>query len=470
MKRIIILLLVGVIYVCCQPETYTLDYNEDWVSVSRPELSLAPEGDSQDISITSQFDWTVLNVPQWLSISKESGVAGVQTISIAADMNDSFDRSATIEISFTYGSKTIVVSQNKYVLPQQVYTPGSHNNWTYTSCLKSSSPGTYEGYMRIGGPQGFTIAPSQNASVQWGLDTSKAVNQVGVQTYYPLKFGSDVPIMSGSEITYSHVFIDLTSSVVRITPIKSINLMSSSQGLCIIAPLEYVSQSDCWRASSINIPYDNNLWFQLSPYAANESGETFILSGDINNLDNSSSYFSLPDGCGIYSVELYLSTIPYRAIFTKESSLNTSIFGVYTASNYKAFDWGPDHGGAASYNFNVTITEYPDNPNRVLIYNLDPLLYQSGIINGNNMLYAELSESGSQLYIPSEQNYYESYYFMSFTLNGENVTWRDYESVSVLDGGRTLAFNSPFCLYYYGSDGSGFVEAYTNPLYLTKKE
>lgn len=88
---------------------------EPLLNVYSDSVSFCDKGGSQSVSFVTNNEWSAsVAGGSWLSLSRRSGDPGNASLSVSADVNDSFEeRSGTITISSGPLSKTIAVSQVK---------------------------------------------------------------------------------------------------------------------------------------------------------------------------------------------------------------------------------------------------------------------------------------------------------------------------------------------------------------------
>ena len=91
------------------------------LSISPGAITLPAEGGSQNVTVTSNMDWTISSDADWLNYSPKSDVAGNRTVSISATGNYSGAVRSAI-LTFTSGSITqkCAVSQDFTQMPSYV--------------------------------------------------------------------------------------------------------------------------------------------------------------------------------------------------------------------------------------------------------------------------------------------------------------------------------------------------------------
>lgn len=83
------------------------------LTVNPTDVSFEAEVSSQDISLVATRDWAVTSLPDWVALSKESGVANPdgQKLSISVTENKGHNRSATIIFSIGFARQALTISQ-----------------------------------------------------------------------------------------------------------------------------------------------------------------------------------------------------------------------------------------------------------------------------------------------------------------------------------------------------------------------
>lgn len=117
------------------------------ISASETSLSFSADGDSKNISVTTNFTWETISKPSWITISPSSGTKGTTTLSVTASQSTSstsrtgtitFGKSSSATVSITVSQaaasssggssgsdKTFTVSGNgKTVTFKMIYVQG----------------------------------------------------------------------------------------------------------------------------------------------------------------------------------------------------------------------------------------------------------------------------------------------------------------------------------------------------------
>ena len=89
------------------------------ITLSTDELSFDADGGDQTFTLEASRDWEVQNVPEWVAVSPEEGLASgqPQTVTVSVLKNDAYDR--TVDIKFSIGTKS------KYLTVAQAGPQGS---------------------------------------------------------------------------------------------------------------------------------------------------------------------------------------------------------------------------------------------------------------------------------------------------------------------------------------------------------
>ena len=76
------------------------DLGDPSVTLSKTQLEFAKEGGSQEITLNSTRDWSVLNRPEWVSITPEKGAASAKDQTIVISVMDNADAPRNCVITF----------------------------------------------------------------------------------------------------------------------------------------------------------------------------------------------------------------------------------------------------------------------------------------------------------------------------------------------------------------------------------
>lgn len=76
------------------------DLGDPSVTLSKTQLEFAKEGGSQEITLNSTRDWSVLNRPEWVSITPEKGAASAKDQTIVISVMDNADAPRSCVITF----------------------------------------------------------------------------------------------------------------------------------------------------------------------------------------------------------------------------------------------------------------------------------------------------------------------------------------------------------------------------------
>ena len=220
--------------------------------------------------------------------------------------------------------------------PDQVYLPGSHNEWGWTTTLAGNGEGVYQGFINVGGEWGFKITPSGDWNhEQWGLESVGETAGNGEVTYNIVNGGGN--IREGSEVTYARVTVDLSEMTVKVCPITSVEIVGSFTGWGTDEKylMNYDAADDCWKIEGAEIPAGGQWKFRMnSDWAVN------LGYGTLDDLVQDGGNITDTDP-GVYTVELYISTTPYRAVLTKTGGSDKPKWGnrLVVAGDYSGHSW-----------------------------------------------------------------------------------------------------------------------------------
>lgn len=100
------------------------------ISVSETSLSFTAEGESKNVSVTSNFSWETIDKPSWITISPSSGTKGTTNLTVTASKSSSTtSRTGTI----TFGkssSATTSISVSQAATSSSVSYSGSDKTFT----------------------------------------------------------------------------------------------------------------------------------------------------------------------------------------------------------------------------------------------------------------------------------------------------------------------------------------------------
>lgn len=129
------------------------------LSVSTTEIEHTFESFKDTIQIITVNDWTITNIPDWLTVSKDQG-SGISDIVISGAENETSDqRLAELKIETKYASKSITVTQETNSLYSN---PTTINLEGYYLDLSS---GDRKDYMYIKGSQSFDFPAGESFSI-----------------------------------------------------------------------------------------------------------------------------------------------------------------------------------------------------------------------------------------------------------------------------------------------------------------
>lgn len=108
------------------------------VALGTSTLNIAAQGESVEVALTSNGDWTVEAHPEWITVNPTSG-KGDATLTLSASLNDTeAKRSGTLRVSTKDNTATLKVSQDAmeqdYILvsPQSIESEAAGGDFTLT--------------------------------------------------------------------------------------------------------------------------------------------------------------------------------------------------------------------------------------------------------------------------------------------------------------------------------------------------
>jgi aryl-phospho-beta-D-glucosidase BglC (GH1 family) len=121
-KSVVFLTAISMIFACKKAATTAPE-----LTVSLSTMSFAPEGGSQDITVTSNADWSVSNpAMSWLQLSVTSGKSGSTVIHVTATSPNGTgaSQSAILDISSSNGqTRRVTVTQGPTIYPSYNTSP-----------------------------------------------------------------------------------------------------------------------------------------------------------------------------------------------------------------------------------------------------------------------------------------------------------------------------------------------------------
>ena len=236
--------------------------------------------------------------------------------------NITTDKEGEYRIVVDASAAPIVIKYINTSFPERLYVPGSHNEWNHAATvLEGNGEGQFEGFANIGGEWGFKFTPAPDWSHgEWGfLKGSAPVEEVGEDgnptgwTIYQLTDTDAGNIREGSDVTYCKVIVDLTDLTVRVAPVTSVGIIGGFDGNVWSSDqyqLEYNAGTDSWKVTGVELSKATEWKFRM-----NEDWK-INLGGAFDNLTQDGANLKVAES-GVYDVELFIGTTPYKAVLTK---------------------------------------------------------------------------------------------------------------------------------------------------------
>lgn len=206
--------------------------------------------------------------------------------------------------------------------PEKLYIPGSHNDWKpAANYLEGNGEGRYEGFVSVGGEWGFKFTPTPDSfdgeiGFVEGFVPTEVLNDQGNPTgflSYQLTDSNAGNIIPGSEVAYRKLIVDLSEMTVQIASVTGVGIIGGFDGNSWSTdqyPLTYDAGTDSWKATGVELSKNIEWKFRMN-------GDWSInLGGELGNLTQDGGNLKLAES-GVYDVELFIGTTPYRAVLTK---------------------------------------------------------------------------------------------------------------------------------------------------------
>ena len=333
-------------------------------------------------------DWT-------FSIGKNSDgiVIGGDNIS-----NDLAEGEYKVSIDLSAAPYKVSVITTAY--PEQVYIPGSMNGWGFDhQTIAGNGEGVYEAFRHLGGEWGFKITETASWDNQWGSDGTAAVDNGDGSRTWQLTSKDGGNIMEGvSDEGYYKFSFDYNSSTVTLTPVTTVGLIGSFPGnswSSDYASMVYDSAADKWIAEDVEIRSGCEWKFRMN------EGWDINLGGDLEDLVQDGDNIVESKG-GIYDVELYVNTTPYRAVLTWKGEPGAAVYKkqVTLAGDYTGASWSidddPKLSGADGF-YSGALTMYNPTYGFKVVHNGE---WISGLLEDGSQYIFRLGE-GDNMMLPN---------------------------------------------------------------------
>lgn len=158
---------------CGETISFELLEQADMIYLSSSEISLdGGEGSSMEVNIESDADWTVSNVPEWLSVSPQNGKSGKSVITVKTLSENGEAHPRETELVFAGGeanAKLKVVQRSNLIQPPTSLKAEIDGNKVVLSWIapKEGTPLLYEGFEDSGNPNKWEIRNYNDRGWVW---------------------------------------------------------------------------------------------------------------------------------------------------------------------------------------------------------------------------------------------------------------------------------------------------------------
>ena len=254
-----------------------LERHLDEVQVSSSYVALPAEGGSQTITVTSTADWKFSEIPDWLTISPESGAAGETTVTFSAGKAASTNE-ATVYLNVYQKSQLINVIQ----MTEKVDTPLStckevnsgEDGVTYRikGAVKNISNTTYGNYYVNDGTDEVYVYGTLDAS-----GTEKNFSSLGISE-------GDIVTVEGPRKTYGGTIELVNVTVISIE--KSLIKVDSVEPESAELPIEggefTVNLSCSGEGVSASVPESAKSWLTIKSVSASDKKAVVVFTASAN--------------------------------------------------------------------------------------------------------------------------------------------------------------------------------------------
>ena len=254
-----------------------LERHLDEVQVSSSYVALPAEGGSQTITVTSTADWKFSEIPDWLTISPESGAAGETTVTFSAGKAASTNE-ATVYLNVYQKSQLINVIQ----MTEKVDTPLStckevnsgEDGVTYRikGAVKNISNTTYGNYYVNDGTDEVYVYGTLDAS-----GAEKNFSSLGISE-------GDIVTVEGPKKTYGGTVELVNVTVISIE--KSLIKVDSVEPESAELPIEggefTVNLSCSGEGVSASVPESAKSWLTIKSVSASDKKAVVVFTASAN--------------------------------------------------------------------------------------------------------------------------------------------------------------------------------------------
>ena len=320
------------------------------ITLSTDELSFDADGDDQTFTLEASRDWEVQNVPEWVRVSPEEGLASSkpQTVTVSVLKNDGYDRN--VDLKFSIGTKS------KYLTVTQVGSLGSADALVVYS-------------------NNFDIAKAQNNSGWPYLDSNTNLwdNKKGTgASTVVYEYGGKMSVRTSGKLSndnagFSHyagsgsnkVFFGTAPSTFKITKI-TLNGAATNYQLTF-GGQKYLQDGDSnfsWNEFKVYVSNDSQKWVELNaafPEGADIDGDWNLATANFTVPAGTKELgLAFVDTCGsAYSIDDVTLSVASQAGQVIDFTTGIAIEGTTTG--------GGNTGGGSTGGDDTGSTTAPEN-------------------------------------------------------------------------------------------------------------
>ncbi len=238
--------------------------------------------------------------------------------------------------------------------PESVGLTGSHQGWNPATAprLAGNGEGYYEGFVNMVNAGGDNVEFKFTPNLDWSAEYAGSLDNLVTSG------GGNISLPNG----YYKITLDLNEMKATATLIESVEICGTFTGWGVDPAyfLQYNAESDSWKIENLEIPAGAQWKFRMNDDA---NWAVNLGYGTLDNLVQGGDNIADTEP-GIYTVELYLATTPYRAVLTKTGDSDTPKWGnrLVVAGDYSGHSWDgandPKLRGDFSGKFQGPLTMY----------------------------------------------------------------------------------------------------------------
>ncbi|MBR1576264.1 MAG: SusE domain-containing protein [Bacteroidales bacterium] len=289
-----------------------MEWNEE-TNVFTVSVSLVPG--EYKFRLNDDWDW---------SVDDSNGVNG-------GGGNYSTSNEGDYKIQLDMSKHPYTVKFINLSFPETLGVTGSHQGWDPATAprLNGDGEGHYEGFINMANPDGDAVEFKFTPNLDWSKEYAGSLDNLMTSG------GGNISLANG----YYKLVVDLSSLSATATRIESVEICGSFTGWGVDPAyfLAYDAANDAWKIENVEFPAGGQWKFRMnddSDWAVN------LGYGTLDNLVQGGDNITDTEP-GIYTVELYLATTPYRTVLTKTGESDAPKWGnrLVVAGNYSGHSW-----------------------------------------------------------------------------------------------------------------------------------